>query len=801
MPRQALTTVENNFTGGLKTEFTGLNFPENSVLETDNIIYDRLGRVQRRRGIDLEDTGSYSTIDRTSGVVASYVWLNAAGDGVTNLVVVQVGTTLRFYEASDPSTALSGQLLTSSINLTTFAASGTSISSISDECQFAQGNGFLFVFHAHLEPFYVTYDPVTQTLAGNVITIEIRDLAGLPEGVPDTARPTTLTDIHRYNLGNQGWRSGYQLTSVTSVTPSIGATPSAPVTKVFTTNVTAAATPIRNGDRLIMRSASSPTGIVMTGVVVSFTGTTLTVSTDSGVGGAATDWLITQRPDDIFTWKNNNQNNYPSNADVWWAFKNASGVFAPDTTINNVPLATAAAPKGHYVVSAFNIDRSTISGIPGLTTVTTNGERPATGAFHAGRVFYAGIKTVMQHNNIYFSQIVEGTSELGRCYQQNDPSAEDFFDLLPSDGGVITIQGAGTILKLFSTKSALICFATNGVWAISGSQDSGLGFNATDYNIIKLSAIKTLSHTSFVEAQNTISWWNLEGIYTLQLGDIGGAQGAQIQSMTNTTIASFYNTIPNASKQYARGYYNPLSFIVQWIYRSTSASTIEQRYEYDSFLCFNVLSQAFYTYSVATSNSGLTINGIATVETPGGTFLINEVVRGPDSVVDQFGNQVIVNALSGNVTPIFKYIISKRNGSTWSFSFAEEYRPSYHDWVSEDLVGRDYESTLTTGYSVHGEAQKFFELNYLNVYSDTSVDDSDTSYYIQGKWDFSSSGNSGKWTPKQRALIHAGDFAVDRRRFRIRGKGMSLQLKFTAIESFPMTLIGWSKWETKNPTP
>lgn len=797
MPRQALTTVENNFTGGLKTEFTGLNFPENSVFETSNIIYDRLGRVQRRRGIDLEDTGTYATIDRTSGVVASYVWLNAAGDGVTNLVVVQVGTTLRFYEASDPSTALSGQLLASSINLTTFAAAGTSISSISDECQFAQGNGFLFVFHSHLEPFYVTYDPVTQVLAGNVITVEIRDLAGINEGIADTTRPTVLTDIHRYNLGNQGWRSGFNLTSSTS--NSIPG--AAPASRTFTTNLAASATPIRNGDRLkIFSLAQGPLVNFMTGVVTSFSGTSLQVNVTAINGsGTFSDWQIVQNPDDITTWFNS-QANYPSNADIWWAFKNASGVFDM-ATINNIPLATAAAPKGHYVVSAFNIDRSTVSGISGLTAVTTGGERPSTGTFHAGRVFYAGIKTVMQHNNIYFSQIVEGTSELGRCYQQNDPSAEDFFDLLPSDGGVITVQGAGTILKLFSTKSALICFATNGVWAISGSQDSGLGFNATDYNIIKLSAIKTLSHTSFVEAQNTISWWNLEGIYTLQLGDIGGAQGAQIQSMTNTTIASFYNTIPNASKQYARGYYNPLSFIVQWIYRSNSASTIEERYEYDSFLCFNVLSQAFYTYSVATSNSGITINGIATVETPGGTFLINNVVRGADNVVDLSGNQVIVNALSGNVTPIFKYIISKPNGATWSMSFAEEFRSSYHDWVSEDTVGRDYESTFTTGYSVHGEAQKFFELNYLNVYTDTSVDDSDTSYFIQGKWDFSNSGNSGKWSTQQRALIPAGNFAVDRRRFRIRGKGMSLQLKFTAIESFPMTLIGWSKWETKNPTP
>ena len=799
MPRQALTTVENNFVGGLKTEFTGLNFPENSAIETENIIYDRLGRVQRRLGIDKEDTGIFNTQDRTNAAINSYVWLNAAGDGVTNLLVVQVGTKLRFFEASDPSTALSGQLLTSQIDLTTFVATGTTISSISDECQFAQGNGFLFVFHPHLEPFYVSFDTATQVVTGNVITVEIRDLAGISEGLPDVNRPTNLTDAHRYNLGNQGWRSGYKLTSTSNLTPPVGATPTAPVARVFVTNITSSATPIRNGDRIYAWSATDHTKL-MIGVVTSFSGTTLTMNVISATNGvAATDWEIGQYTDEIIIW-NQTSANYPSNSDVWWAFKNASDNFDPVNTINSVPLANSAAPKGHYVVSAFNIDRSPISGITGLTPVTTGGERPATGAFHSGRLFYAGIKSILQHNNVYFSQIIEGTTEFGRCYQQNDPTAEDFFDLLPTDGGVITIQGAGTILKLYSTKSAIICFATNGIWSIQGTGGEGLGFTATDYSVIKLSAIKTLSATSFVEVEGTISWWNLEGIYTLSLGNLG-AQDATIASQTNTTIATFYNTIPNASKQFARGAYNPLSFIVQWIYRSTPASTISQRYEYDSFLCYNTLSKAFYTYRIATSNSGLTINGIATVETPGGTFLINNVVRGADQVVDLAGNQVIVNALSGNVTPIFKYIISKPSGVTFNMSFAEEYRTSFHDWVSEDTVGRNYDSTFTTGYAVHGEAQKFFDLNYLNVYTDSSRFTADTAYFVQGKWDFADSGDSGKWSTRQRASIPSGDFAVGRRRFRIRGRGMALQLKFDAIESFPMSIIGWSKWETKNSTP
>jgi hypothetical protein len=45
MPAQVLSTVENNFTKGFVTEFTGLNFPENAATDTDNCLYDIVGHV------------------------------------------------------------------------------------------------------------------------------------------------------------------------------------------------------------------------------------------------------------------------------------------------------------------------------------------------------------------------------------------------------------------------------------------------------------------------------------------------------------------------------------------------------------------------------------------------------------------------------------------------------------------------------------------------------------------------------------------------------------------------------------
>jgi hypothetical protein len=782
MPRTTASVVENNFVGGLKTEFTGLNFPENSASETFDCIFSKIGRVTRRKGFDIEDTGSYQTLNRSESVVASYLWKNVSGDGTINLLVVQVGNTLRFYEVSDTSTALSNQLLSSSITLTTFTPTGSTVSPNSSECQFAQGNGFLFVFHPNLEPFYVSYDPTTQLVSATAITVQIRDFEGIAEGIPDTQRPTTLTTTHKYNLGNQGWRSGYSLTSSTSITIGTGS-------KVFTTNIASTAAPIINGAPIKIFSTANHANF-MTGIVTTFSGTTLTVNV-TAVGGAGTftDWNVTTNPNDILTW-NDALSNFPSNADIWWRFKNDADVFAPATTINNIPLSDSAAPKGHYIVEAFNINRSTVSGLSGLTTVTTSGIRPSTGAFFQGRVFYAGLNYSTYSSNLYFSQIIERTEQFGRCYQQSDPTDEALFDLLPTDGGVISIQGAGTVLKIIALKTILLVFATNGIWAITGSQ--GIGFSATDFSIAPISIIRTLSQTNFVVVQETITWWNTEGIYSLAVTE----NGVEVQSMTTKTIATFFEDIPITCKANARGYYNPVDYIIQWLYRSTETNVLSEKYEYDRILNFNTVTGAFYPWTI--SDSDLKVNGIFVSESPGGVVQVDNVVNGADNVVDGSGNQVVTFGFSGNVSPIFKYIVTKPNGISHSLSFAEEYKTNYLDWTSIG-PGVDYTSYFITGPGIHGQAQKYFQGNYIYVFSDS--DDTElgtTGYRLQGIWDYAGTGNTGSFTTIQTVELDNSGFDVIKRRFKLRGRGLALQLKVTSSPGLPFSIIGWSKWETAN---
>lgn len=783
MPRTSGAIVQNNFVGGLKTEFTGLNFPENAATDADNCIFSRIGRVTRRKGFDQEDQGVYTDLNRSGSVVSSYVWKDVAGDGNITLLVMQIGNLLRFYEASDVSTAPSAQLLATTVTLSTFTPVGSVISPITDECQFAQGDGFLFVFHPNLEPFFISYNPITQTVTATAIIVQIRDLEGIAEGISDSQRPTTITDSHRYNLGNQGWRSGYLMTSTTSVVIGTGA-------KSFTTNLSSSQTPVIVGDFIKIYQTSNHSNF-MTGWVTSFASTTLNVTINSvGGSGTFTDWSIGTNPNDILTW-NDALGNFPSNADVWWHFKNSSDVFAPSTTILNVPISNTRAPKGHYIVDAFNINRSAISGVPNLTTVTTGGIRPHTGAFFQGRVFYSGVNATTYNSNIYFSQTIESTEQFGRCFQLNDLTSEEVFDLLPTDGGVISIQGVGQILKLVALKTALVVFASNGIWAITGSQ--GLGFTANDYTVVPISNLRALSFTSFVVVQETITWWNNDGIHALK----ADAQGLQIQSLTQDTISQFYADIPDTAKANARGFYNPVSFIIQWLYRSTPANTIEERYEFDRILNFNTVTSAFYPWSI--SDSDVKVNGIMVLDTPGGVLQINNVVRGVDNVVDGSGNQVVTYSFSDNVTSLFKYIISKPSGSTYLVSLGEEFKTEYVDWLSEGGLGVDYESFFVTGFAVHGDAQRFFQSNYVYVYSDSHETElNPASYTIQGIFNYANTPSSGKYSSIQRVTTTHGFFDVIKKRFKIRGRGLAIQLKFGSTGGLPLSIIGWSKLESAN---
>lgn len=752
MPRQTAAAIESNFTAGLKTEFTVLNFPENAATDTDNCAYTLIGDVLRREGIDFEQNGTSFNISTLGKAVSSFRWLNAGGDGTSQILVVQIGATLYFYLTSAATLAspISTQLLASTVTLNTATV----------ECQYAEGNGYLFVFKADSDPFYCTYS--SGVITATVIDVKVRDFTGIVEvDIPDNLRPLTLSQEHLYNIQNQGWTSGslWTGTSTTSITAGTGI-------KTFTiqTGLT-----VTNGTNVTVISTDG-TSIVMNGIVNSYTSGTgslvLNISSFSvGHSSISAAWTITPQNTGYRDTFRSAAGAYPSNADVWWSFKDTTNTFNPAITLSQVTLNSGPAPKGSYILRAFNQDRGLVSGA-GVTTMSTL-VRPKTGAWFQGRVWYTGVDASFAatgdapdyswSETIYFSQIMTNVSQFGKCYQVNDPTSETLFDLLPSDGGTIVIQGCGSIYKLFPIQNGLLVFAANGIWFITGSQ--GIGFAATDYTITKISSIQSISSTSFVQVEGLPVFWNEEGIYSVHPSQQGG--GLEVTNLALGTILSFYNEIPKMSKKYARGSYSPTDYIIKWVYRSTNESGISDRYQFNRILNYNVSNKAFFPYSV----SGIPyIQDVKFIVNPGGS-------AAPDST--------------------FKYLVASPSGVT----FAEERDTTYVDWKTYDGVGTNYTSYFVTGFKAHGNAQRKFQPGYVYVFSQSDVP---TFYKIQGIWNFANNRNSGKWSQEQTVTNALTNFGTMYRRHRIRGHGIALQFKITSVDGYPFDIVGWSTWLTMN---
>lgn len=716
MTRRVNIAVDNSFKGGLITEATGINFPQDACTESYNCVHDEKGRTKRRYGFDYEANYTTQAVATGDNSISGYTWNNVAGDGSLSIRVQQVGDTLYFYNITT-SASLSENIISNTsdvlqtVDLNTYAVSANDPAL--NECQYAAGTGYLVVVHPQCEPFYVVCDPETFDITTTQITPKIRDLEGLDDGYAVTDRPTasvgTLTTEHKYNLFNQGW--------------------------YFDSNA------------------------------------------------ALTAW-------------DTSETTMPSNADVWWLFKNSSGAFDA-TTIPNVYTGNAPAPKGHYILDLFNQDRTTASGISSITTVTTGSQRFSTSAFMNGRIFYAGLNYSGFSSNIYFTRIIETKDQLGICYQENDPTAEDNSDLLSTDGGVIKITDIQAVVKLVPLVNVLLVFATNGIWAITGSV--GTGFSPADFTVTKISSISALGASSFIDIDGFPAWWNLDGIYVLKPSDdTGSSRGFVVESLTDTTIRTFYNDIPSKSQKLAKGVYNPLEKIARWVYKSEDASGPETEYKFDRVLSFNFLTGAWYPWTIDITN--VAIHDVVLIKGEGGVQGVENVTTEDGFIIqDQTGDPVTSFGLTRFViAPRFKFFVSKLDdsGATRSYTFAESRSTTYLDWYSYDTTGTDYESTFTVGYKIHGDTQRFFQANYVFVFLEQETN---ATCYMQGLWEFTTSADSNRWSTAQNVYNSAlTNRAVNFRRLKVRGKGRALQLKFTSDTGRPFTILGWSLFETQN---
>lgn len=705
MARSAGVSIENNFSKGLITEVTGVNSPENSVVETQNIVYDRRGRAFPRQGFNYEDDYVQQAVN-VSGVRNEFIWDTFASNGTKTFLVVQLGYRIRFFEASSTN-SLSAGLKSFSITLLAHKVAAFSDETVQNNlASFSSGLGYLLIAHPNCETMYVKYNEGTDTITVNEIEIKIRDFEGVEDNLDVDERPTTLSNAHRYNLMNQGWYATAR------------------------------------------RTGGSVSGVVL-------------------------DHWSYFRSD------------YPANTDVWWYYTQvATGgtelfdgeiIDAREGFFGNTPAA-----KGHYILTAMSTNRTTVSGNTAAET-TSNGYRPAVVAFFMGRAFYAGVQAQKYSSTIYFTQIIERDEQLGHCYQANDPTSKETFDLLASDGGTIKIQDISNIIDLRVVGQSLFVFASNGVWAVTGT-DNG-PFRATDYSVSKVSSFPCISKTSIVDVGGTPVWWNYEGIFTLQKDQTG--MTSEVTNLTLSTIQSFYDVIPPAAKLLAKGWFNDQESLVYWVYRDDS----EIIYEYNKILVFDIGSGAFYPLDIP--ETAKKISGVFAIRSASESFIETDVTSSVDLVQSVSLDQVVIDVSAGlmPLSKVFKFLTIEGSNVT----FSEITDSTYLDWGTDV-----YSYSFVTGYRIRGELIKQFQTNYLTVVTETVTD---SSCYVQGVWDYSNSHVSGKYTNPQQVYRTRGNRDYQLSRLMMRGNGRSLQFRFFGETGKPFIVVGWSGFETVDGEP
>lgn len=190
-----------SFTGGINSEFSATNYPENAAVDLVNVDLGANGVVSRRRSLVGEPTASHFSINPVtapkSNAVNTFLWKNADNVAEQNFVVVQVEDKVYVYETA--STGITGTNFRTVITLPNW--NGAVV-------HFSTADGNLLVCHESALPEVIAYDSSGNSFSNSTLPVSIRDFAGIPVSHADDFHPVGpkgVEEQHWYNLINQGW--------------------------------------------------------------------------------------------------------------------------------------------------------------------------------------------------------------------------------------------------------------------------------------------------------------------------------------------------------------------------------------------------------------------------------------------------------------------------------------------------------------------------------------------------------------------------------------------------------------------
>lgn len=287
---------------GLNTEASLLDFPVNSFHDGLNILIDYEGslRARKRKGLAAEEPtqGTLTTTPEAEDpALKTFLWENVAQDAEIRFLCTQLGDRLYFNDPSAENTTEARKpFYVDLTDLKSGTPDGTDILTRSTPLQATEAKGALLIVSRAIDPTLIEYNKISDSLTITKLSLKIRDVLGIEDGLGIDERPGTLEDEHNYNLLNQGWYKAQKV----------------------------------------------------------------------AVGGAFVDPI-----QEFFT----NESLYPSNADIahLGTIEDSGEIVFKSDRILELAFGSTPAPRGHYVVQAFQIDRQAILDAPQQGTGNTGG--------------------------------------------------------------------------------------------------------------------------------------------------------------------------------------------------------------------------------------------------------------------------------------------------------------------------------------------------------------------------------------------------------------------------------------------
>lgn len=609
-----------------------------------------------------------TTYETPLGAVKGYYWNNYNKKGA-DCLVVQQGHVLNFYTSSRPFS--DGFICNTDISEFIIDQQNFDVNKL----KFNSGNGYLVCVSEYSKPFYVYF---TGESAVDTVEIElkVRDLKGIVEtGTAVDDEPTTLTDIHKYNLLNQGWENS----KITSY--------------------------------------------------------------------------------------HTDKNKYPSNSQIWYVGKDTNADFQP-SLLAKAYFGNTPAPKGHYVLNFNDIDRSEASGITGLPAGEAHGY-PVDVIFNAGRFFY------LADSHVLFSQVIlEDITNIDKCYQDADPTSEQISDIIDTDGGSINFQEIGKGVALERFPLGVLVFGKKSVYSITSS--AGTNFTAAEYGENLVINIGAYSKGSIVNADEIVYFWAPQGIYAISVDEVSGTS-AVATCVSDTTIKTWYDALPNFSKENCQGVYDYSNRKLIWHY-PTDENHLENL---DGSLELYLNSNAFLPGKL--SEGGYLLDSVY-LNYPSKFTPAISLWAGNDEIYAE-DYEVTVSSAGAEYDENSSVTYLGYSLETGKIIFCEYNERDYLDWDKSGFKSYAVSFPINTGttylkkyvpqiqpYFVRTEEAKLRDGEYI----------APSSCYVRFRWNWSRNGESDRWDISQQAywpnVANFTDFKYVNSKIRVRGRGEAFQI-------------------------